>query len=217
MRGTLWIVCLFSFMCVGVHMWAYTRDGQRTTSEVVPLVETQSLIGLKPCKSAWISGRNQPVSASHPAITGMASASHSTWRLAWVLGSKLRPSCVITDKQSLLHTPSLAKFDWLVGKGAGDWKEKKSQWALIKTIIASVWLAGASLEQAAESHSQLLWRYPLFSVEETEAQRGGWTCPATKRLNQRSHAYRHQSPKLCLTSRHLRKTRSEFLHLVMAV
>lgn len=142
MRGSLSIVCLFSFTCVGVRRWAYTRDGQRTTSEVVPLVETRSLIGLKPCKSAWISGRNQPVSASHPAISGMANTSHSTWHLAWVLGSKLRPSCVITDKQSLLHTPSLAKFDWLVGKNAGDWKENKSQWALVKTILASVWLAG---------------------------------------------------------------------------
>lgn len=214
MRGTLWIVCLFSFTCVGVHMWAYTRDGQRTTSEVVPLVETQSLIGLKPCKSAWISGWNQPVSASHPAITGMASASHSTWRLAWVLGSKLRPSCVITDKQSLLHTPSLAKFD-LLEKVLGTGKKRSHSERSLKQSLLQSGLQ--VLGTGPESHSQLLWRYPLFSVEETEAQRGGWTCPATKRLNQRSHAYRHQSTKLCLTSRHLRKTRSEFLHLVMAV
>lgn len=86
------------------------------------LFETWSLIGLKICRSAQISclsvSKKQPVSAFHFAVTGMASTSHSTWPLAWVLGSKLRPSCVkvITDEQSLLHTPSLAKFDWLVGK-----------------------------------------------------------------------------------------------------
>lgn len=140
--------------------------------------------------SAWnlqVSSDFWPVSIQEAAYLCLPSChywegEHKPQHMAFGVGCGKQTQALMREGDHLQTEPSSytpACKIWLAcWKRCWDWKENKSQWELVKTIIASVWFPGAV--NSPESHSQLLWQCPLFLVEETEAPRGGWTCPAAK-------------------------------------